>query len=104
VLDNKRIKHARVHRSIPRALRQKLMASAGCHYCSGPVHVIDHVIPVSRGGTRLEHNLVPACEWCNSQKSDMFVDEWLEWRVCNRWPWPPRGDRDDWLYKLRLID
>lgn len=36
----------------------------------------DHVVPLSRGGTNDESNLVCACLPCNSSKSDRFLEEW----------------------------
>lgn len=36
----------------------------------------DHVIPLSRGGTNEESNLVCACLPCNSSKSDRLLWEW----------------------------
>lgn len=47
-----------------------------CAYCTAPVTTVDHVIPLSRGGTNYEGNLVPCCKRCNSQKSDRLVIEW----------------------------
>lgn len=40
--------------------------------------VIDHIVPVSRGGTRFRSNLAAACEACNASKSDMTVSEWSD--------------------------
>lgn len=46
-----------------------------CQYCgrSAPDVVlhVDHVIPVSKGGTNSMANLVTACEECNLGKSDI---------------------------------
>jgi hypothetical protein len=45
-----------------------------CHICSKPIHYtdfsIDHIIPISRGGTQDLDNLLPAHKVCNSQKSN----------------------------------
>lgn len=63
-----------------------------CAYCgndlNGEYHV-DHVHPISRGGTNWPENLVLACPKCNETKHDKLVDEWWD-----RWYW-----RDDlkWL-------
>lgn len=50
-----------------------------CHYCGSPARKcqlhIDHVLPVSRGGTDDERNLVAACIACNLGKSDSLLDE-----------------------------
>jgi len=47
-----------------------------CHYCGArPVNVVDHLRPVSRGGTDDEANLIAACPGCNSAKGDMTAAE-----------------------------
>lgn len=53
-----------------------------CFYCGrkGPV-TMDHVMPVSRGGTHSVGNLVPACANCNSSKRHRTV---MEWRLSKR--------------------
>ena len=38
---------------------------------------IDHMIPVSRGGTNDTSNLVPACLSCNGKKGTMTADEFV---------------------------
>ena len=52
-----------------------------CQYCgrSAPDVVlhIDHVIPVSKGGTNDEDNLVTACLQCNVRKHDSIINEEL---------------------------
>ena len=47
-----------------------------CWICGKPFQAIDHVIPLSKGGTNWPANLRPICKRCNSRKRD-------------RWPWPP---------------
>jgi 5-methylcytosine-specific restriction protein A len=43
-----------------------------CHYCqkkfASKELTMDHVIPLARGGTSTEGNIVPACTDCNRQK------------------------------------
>lgn len=41
-----------------------------CVYCGDIGQVIDHVVPFSRLGPRVNGNLVLACSKCNVQKSD----------------------------------
>jgi hypothetical protein len=45
-----------------------------CAYCTATLSednfVLDHLIPVSKGGTNRKHNLVTACEVCNRRRSD----------------------------------
>jgi len=47
-----------------------------CSYCSGPCESVDHVVPIARGGTNYEGNLVPCCMRCNGSKSDWLLIEW----------------------------
>ena|SRR5699024_7302284 len=71
-----------------------------CRYCGTTAEVnmrkefhIDHVVPVSRGGSDDPDNLVVACDFCNRDKHDMTPDEWaarrqelgLPWPIPNRW-------------------
>ncbi|MEL7500044.1 MAG: HNH endonuclease signature motif containing protein [Planctomycetota bacterium] len=48
--------------------------SARCVYCdlriSGPSMTVDHVVPLSRGGSDIESNRVWACRTCNQFKAD----------------------------------
>jgi len=49
-----------------------------CTYCAateGPMEV-DHVVPVSRGGSDEMENLVCACRACNRSKSAKTLAEW----------------------------
>jgi 5-methylcytosine-specific restriction protein A len=43
-----------------------------CHYCSGKFApkelTMDHIVPIARGGTSSEGNVVPACRDCNQKK------------------------------------
>jgi 5-methylcytosine-specific restriction endonuclease McrA len=47
-----------------------------CDYCGAIATEIDHVQPLSRGGTHDLNNLVPSCKSCNSSKKDKTVEEW----------------------------
>lgn len=53
-------------------------ARGECRYCGQLVAklVMDHVIPLARGGRHAPSNVTPACVACNSSKSDLFVSEW----------------------------
>jgi hypothetical protein len=48
-----------------------------CVYCGFPCQQVDHVVPLSRGGTNGEGNLAPACFRCNNHKAGRLVIEWL---------------------------
>lgn len=79
VLARKRARHVAMHRSIAAADRKAIQAIRRCAYCGRRGYVvIDHIMPVSRGGTRFLWNLAPACGLCNASKSDMTLAEWAE--------------------------
>jgi hypothetical protein len=65
----------RARRPIPVSVRFAVLERCGfaCSYCGarppGVVLTIDHVVPVSKGGTNDESNLVAACWECNAGKS-----------------------------------
>jgi len=50
-----------------------------CHYCHRLVPAgkesVDHKIPITKGGTNEDSNLVWCCVTCNNLKSDMDYDE-----------------------------
>lgn len=52
-----------------------------CHWCreftSVTTRTIDHVHPVSLGGTDNPGNLVMACKSCNCKKGSLPLDRWL---------------------------
>jgi 5-methylcytosine-specific restriction endonuclease McrA len=58
----------------------KLAWRGRCAYCDAecPNPERDHFVPLRRFGVHAEHNLVPACRTCNSQKKDKdpFVFLW----------------------------
>lgn len=52
-----------------------------CYYCDtkvGNTYHIDHVIPLSRGGSDSHENLVIACPPCNLSKGDKLPHEWVQ--------------------------
>ena len=52
-----------------------------CAICGKPVKfkkmTIDHITPLSRGGTNDIKNLQLACKRCNSMKSNMTMDDMM---------------------------
>ena len=58
-----------------RELRLKILARDAntCGYCGAEAKHIDHIIPVSAGGTDDAENLTAACARCNQLKSDKPV-------------------------------
>jgi len=52
-----------------------------CYYCNKPTgksYHIDHVIPISRGGSNDLSNIVIACAQCNMRKHNKLPHEWKE--------------------------
>lgn len=50
-----------------------------CSYCGedmGETYTVDHVLPLSRGGTNTPDNIVLCCGVCNSSKGTATLDEW----------------------------
>jgi 5-methylcytosine-specific restriction endonuclease McrA len=92
---NKRNEQARTH-AINRRLRKyrnggKLSRSdidtqynrqkGKCYYCGekvGKKYHVDHVVPLSRGGSHSPDNIVIACPTCNLRKNNKLPHEWLE--------------------------
>lgn len=57
-------------------LRKWKKRRQACHYgCGRTADTIDHLIPLVRGGTNYEGNLVPCCKPCNSSKQDKLPIE-----------------------------
>lgn len=50
-----------------------------CAYCKKPAETIDHVVPLTKGGTNNPTNLVPACFSCNSSKGNKDIWQWNFW-------------------------
>lgn len=65
-------------------------ATVYCTWCPGmtPLAVnertVDHVIPLAQGGKHCVSNFVYACRSCNSSKSDMLPDEFVEKMLAER--------------------
>lgn len=50
-----------------------------CIYCrSSEKLVVDHFIPISKGGGHLKINIVPACNVCNSSKWNRLPKDWIK--------------------------
>jgi 5-methylcytosine-specific restriction endonuclease McrA len=55
----------------------KKICNYQCSYCGSIKDLtIDHIIPLSRGGTHSFSNLTCACRTCNEQKGDRTPEEW----------------------------
>lgn len=53
-----------------RRLRRQVLEDAGwaCGYCGAPANTVDHIVPLSRGGSRGIDNLRAACSSCNYRR------------------------------------
>jgi len=49
-----------------------------CAYCPAFAEHMDHVMPLSKGGTDTESNMLPACASCNLSKGAKTLAEWAE--------------------------
>ena len=50
-----------------------------CAYCGEERKLlVEHQLPLSRGGGNTAQNVVPACSACNSSKGNRTVKEWRE--------------------------
>lgn len=80
-----------IKRDIPAAVEQDVLAEGRCHYCGDRRAglQVEHVVPLSRGGTNARSNLVAACVSCNNQKRALLLHEWIAYRASNGMPWPP---------------
>ena len=67
------------------SFRQSIFQAWGhrCAYCGAQAESLDHVLPRSKGGLTVRHNLVPACLRCNGAKSHREVFSW--WRLQSFW-------------------
>jgi 5-methylcytosine-specific restriction endonuclease McrA len=48
-----------------------------CCYCDARATHLDHVEPLSKGGSDTESNIVPACAKCNLSKGAKTLAEWI---------------------------
>ena len=59
-----------------------------CYYCGAKVKkkkiTIDHMYPQNVGGPTIPNNLVPCCEQCNSQKTDMTEEQFFIYKSLDK--------------------
>lgn len=61
--------------------RQYANQKGKCHYCKcdvGDKYHVDHVVPLSRGGSNGPENIVIACPTCNTSKGAKLPHEWIQ--------------------------
>jgi 5-methylcytosine-specific restriction endonuclease McrA len=91
------------HQIQPHELRTRFALFGNCcSYCgaSGDME-IEHVIPISKGGTHAMGNILPACHDCNSSKRAKEAEGWyrrqpffteIRWRkICRALGWNRSG-------------
>lgn len=74
---------ARDAHGLPEAIARMMADANGhCFYCGQKSDrlEVDHVMPVSRGGTSAADNLVASCRACNASKGAKTLDEWATTR------------------------
>jgi 5-methylcytosine-specific restriction endonuclease McrA len=58
----------------------KLSNKVRCYYCGTILGksntTTDHVVPLSKGGSNKDSNLVTACLNCNHDKNGLSIQEW----------------------------
>lgn len=54
-----------------------------CIYCNAPAQCLDHVVPLSKGGSDTPFNVVACCHTCNGEKGFKLLGEWTppKWRA-----------------------
>lgn len=59
---------------------EKLLSQTCCYCQTNPSDSIEHIIPLSRGGSHGIGNLAGACKSCNSSKKDKTIMEFRLWK------------------------
>lgn len=58
--------------------RRVMRLLSPCYYCDQPSETVDHLNPVSRGGSNDSINKVPCCLPCNQLKGSMNELEFIK--------------------------
>lgn len=66
-----------VRGSASRTVLLEVIASGPCAYCGAEATEVDHIVPLTLGGTHERSNLTPACRRCNRSKGAKSLNEWL---------------------------
>lgn len=79
---------------VPFTVREEFFSPKGvlrrdnftCGYCGTKKGTMtwDHIHPKSRGGEDTWQNSISACQKCNSEKGNMFIEEWNIWRAAHK--------------------
>lgn len=71
--------HDRRRRALKRATTVEKFdepEKAPCYLCGGPPEHLDHIVPLSRGGTHTPDNVAWACAPCNLSKGSKTLEEY----------------------------
>lgn len=77
-LDPDDLNSKQMRRRIGKNTRQAIFArdKFECQYCGAHNDLtIDHIVPLSKGGTNEDDNLITACRSCNSYKGEQSLEE-----------------------------
>jgi 5-methylcytosine-specific restriction endonuclease McrA len=79
---NRRMKLNGIEMTTDTVLELKAEYGGLCPYCNAPIvrGQVDHVAPVSDGGTNERNNLAWVCAVCNRQKSDKSLLQFMLYR------------------------
>lgn len=76
-----RLKNAEGKHTKDDIIAQYKRQNGHCYWCGkkvGDLYHVDHVIPVSRGGSNNPDNLVIACPVCNTSRKNKLPHEWAK--------------------------
>jgi len=68
-------------RNLASSIKNELPADHACPYCAGELGAdcnADHIYPVSKGGQSRAENMVNVCARCNSKKSNMTLNRYIQ--------------------------
>lgn len=87
-IDKNRILKMKNCVSFKRLMKDITYAKKGnkiCYYCGKKMKegevTPDHAIPQDMGGPTIPNNLYPSCSSCNSEKSNLLLQQYLEFRT-----------------------
>jgi 5-methylcytosine-specific restriction endonuclease McrA len=75
---------------IKQTIRKKIVKKKGnlCCFCRKSMKksetTLEHVVPISKGGTNAQRNLKLSCSGCNNQRGDMDFDEFMAIKMRER--------------------